>query len=64
MKKIIALFFGLFAFLNAHSQAPNPVSWMATYKSISASEGEIVITALIEKNWHTYSQRPTADNTS
>lgn len=61
MKKIIALCFGLFAFLNAHSQAPNPVSWMATYKSISASEGEIVITALIEKNWHTYSQRPTAD---
>ena len=35
------------------------MKWNAVYKSISDSEGEIIITAEIEKNWHTYSQRPT-----
>ncbi len=43
----------------ACSQTQNPVKWQATYKSTSATEGEVIITADIEKGWHTYSQRPT-----
>jgi hypothetical protein len=39
----------------------NPVTWTASYKSLSPTEGEILIHATIEKNWHTYSQRPTDD---
>lgn len=61
MKKILTLCFTLFTAAHVYSQAQNPVTWMASYKSISASEGEIIITAHIEKNWHTYSQKPTAD---
>jgi hypothetical protein len=61
MKKIITLLLCLFAFFAAHSQAQNPVFWTAAYTSISATEGEIIISAKIDKNWHTYSQRPTTD---
>ena len=43
------------------AQAPNPVTWMAKYQPVSVGVGEIVITAAIEKGWHTYSQRPTSD---
>ncbi len=60
MKKIILLTLSLFSFLFSKSQVPNnPVTWLATYKSISATEGEITIQAKIDKGWHTYSQRPT-----
>jgi thiol:disulfide interchange protein DsbD len=57
MKKIIVLMFMLCSFFTLKSQTQNPVTWAATYKSISATEGEIIITATIEKGWHTYSQR-------
>jgi hypothetical protein len=55
-------FFFLLAFLNLlnfgfKAQTQNPVKWAVTYKSISATEGEVLITATLEKNWHTYSQR-------
>jgi DsbC/DsbD-like thiol-disulfide interchange protein len=49
----------LFISFASFGQQKNPLTWSATYKSISATEGEIIITALIEKGWHTYSQRPT-----
>ncbi len=39
------------------AQTQNPVKWAVTYTSISATEGEVLITATLEKNWHTYSQR-------
>jgi hypothetical protein len=46
--------------LNSFSQTPNkPVTWTVEYKSISATEGEVVFTAKIDKKWHIYSQRPT-----
>jgi hypothetical protein len=61
MKKILGLSLVLFAFLNGLSQAKDPVKWMASYKSISATEGEIIINAIIEKGWHTYSQKPITD---
>ncbi len=61
MKKFILLFVSVFAFLGANAQGQNPVTWVATYKSISANEGEIIITAKMEKGWHTYSQKVTTD---
>lgn len=54
------LFLSCFVFsLSAQQAAPSPVSWMAVYQPISKQEGEVVIKAIIEKGWHTYSQRPT-----
>jgi ABC-type thiamine transport system substrate-binding protein len=58
MKKTFALFFSLFVFLAANSQVQNPIKWSATYTSFSNGEGEIIITGIIEKGWHTYSQQP------
>jgi len=59
MKNIILAISLLFLYSGAKSQTQNPVKWQTNYKSISATEGEIIITADIEKGWHTYSQRPT-----
>lgn len=61
MKNFFALALGLFAFSQLNAQAQNPVTWMASYKSISATEGEIIVTASIQQGWHTYSQRPVSD---
>jgi len=59
MKNILLLFLSFFIISTAKAQSPNPVKWTAVYKSISATEGEIIITAVLDKGWHTYSQRPT-----
>lgn len=61
MKKLLALYFCIFSFFATIAQSQNPVSWNAAYKPTSATEGEIIITARIEKGWHTYSQRPSTD---
>lgn len=53
----VCLLFGLVT--KAQIQTNNPVTWHAVYAPVSAMEGEVVITASIEKNWHTYSQRAT-----
>lgn len=59
MKHFIFILF-LTACLNSYSQTPNkPVTWTVEYNSISATEGEVVFTAKIDKKWHIYSQRPT-----
>lgn len=60
MKKLL-LFFSLFASLFSFSQAPNPVKWEASYSSINSDEGEIIITAKIDKGWHIYSQNIAPD---
>lgn len=60
MKKII-LFFGLVISSILSAQQQDPVHWSARYLKTSASEGEVVISAIIDKNWHTYSQKATAD---
>lgn len=39
----------------------NPVSWTASYKDISGTEGEITYIAKIDSKWHIYSQRPVQD---
>ncbi|MDP1803427.1 MAG: protein-disulfide reductase DsbD family protein [Bacteroidota bacterium] len=61
MKKIILLFATLFSFFALNAQQQNPITWVASYKSISATEGEIIITPKIDKGWHSYSQKVTAD---
>lgn len=61
MKKLLLLFISLFAFFGTEAQQQNPITWVATYKSTSATEGEITITPKIEKGWHSYSQKVTAD---
>lgn len=55
------LFFALFGLLQTSfkAQTQNPVKWQAIYKATSALEGEIIITAIIDPQWHTYSQRKT-----
>jgi hypothetical protein len=40
-------------------QVLNPVKWQAQYSDLTNNEGEITITATIDKAWHIYSQRPT-----
>jgi thiol:disulfide interchange protein DsbD len=52
------LLLAVFSFIKLNAQAQNPVSWTAAYKSVSSTEGEIILTANIEKGWHTYSQQP------
>jgi len=58
MKKIILLLAAILSFNSFKALAPQHVQWTVTYKSISATEGEIIISAAIEKGWHTYSQKP------
>jgi thiol:disulfide interchange protein DsbD len=59
--KFIIFTLTLLLSISCYSQqtALNPISWKASYIKTSAREGEIQITANIEKNWHIYSQRPT-----
>lgn len=59
MKKLIVSVLSFFYFLGINAQSQNPLTWQAIYKSTSATEGEIIIKAIIEKGWHTYSQKPT-----
>jgi DsbC/DsbD-like thiol-disulfide interchange protein len=61
MKKILTLCLTVFAFLNVNAQTKDPVKWVASYKAISATEGEVIITAAIDKGWHIYSQDSTSD---
>jgi hypothetical protein len=59
MKSLFTILTLLAAVFTAHGQTQNPVTWSAVYKSISETEGEIVVVANIDKGWHTYSQRET-----
>jgi thiol:disulfide interchange protein DsbD len=59
MRKILSFIITLFSLASIAQN--NPVSWQATYKATSKTEGEIHITATIEKGWHTYSQKTVTD---
>jgi thiol:disulfide interchange protein DsbD len=43
------------------SQVQNPVKWEAKYTELPNGEGEIIVSAEIEKGWHTYSQNISPD---
>lgn len=54
MKKY--LFFPLFLMpFYFFSQSLNPVKWEAKYNELPANDGEIIVSASIEKGWHMYS---------
>lgn len=59
MKKLILIAISLLTSFGLKSQSQNPVTWQISYKTLSATEGEISLSAKIEKGWHTYSQRAT-----
>ena len=59
MKNLFLILFSLLAFLGISQNALKPVVWNVTYVEKSSTEGEIIFTAMIEKKWHIYSQRPT-----
>src|SRR4249919_1339855 len=45
--------------ITAQAQSQEPVFWTAVYKATNDKEGEIIITGTLQKDWHTYSTRPT-----
>ncbi|PBQ32080.1 hypothetical protein CNR22_09965 [Sphingobacteriaceae bacterium] len=53
--KTLLLCISLFVFSKISSQN-NHISWTASYKTISATEGEVLISGTVDKGWHTYSQ--------
>lgn len=59
MKTLLLAFFSFITFSVFSQNALKPVTWNVTYVEKSATEGEIVFTATIEKKWHIYSQRAT-----
>lgn len=60
-KTVLMFCLTLFVFTSAQSQVQDPVKWMAAYKPASATEGEVIITAIIDKGWHIYSQDSTSE---
>lgn len=54
--KNIFLFLLLAITANGFSQIIDPVKWTTAVKKISATEYELIATAEISGNWHTYSQ--------
>jgi hypothetical protein len=59
MKKFLLFFVALFSSSLLMAQAVNPVKWTAIYQPTNDKEGVIIVTGVIEKGWHTYSQRKT-----
>lgn len=60
MKKATFLFFFLFAFLALQAQPPSslkdPVKWTSKIEKKSDTEYVLIFNAMIEKDWHMYSQ--------
>lgn len=59
MKNLFLILFSLLSILGISQNPLKPVVWDAKYVEKSSTEGEIIFTAIIEKKWHIYSQRPT-----
>jgi thiol:disulfide interchange protein DsbD len=58
MKKLLTLIALIFGIYSGFSQAEKHVKWQTEFKDLGNNEGEINITAFIDKAWHTYSQKP------
>jgi len=61
MKLLSSLLILFSTVLFSPAQVKDPVKWSAAYSVINEKEGEIKITAVLDNNWHTYSQKPTDD---
>jgi thiol:disulfide interchange protein DsbD len=60
MKKIF-LFISLFIVSLSFSQIHDPVKWETSVEKVSETEYNLITTAIIEKNWHLYSQNVPQD---
>ncbi len=56
MKTFIYLLLFTFSFSAAKAQMLNPVQWSYTAKKIADKTYEVHLTAIIQNNWHLYSQ--------
>lgn len=56
MKKFICLFLFLFAFISANAQILDPAKWTSKIEKKSDTEYVLVFDAVIEDEWHVYSQ--------
>lgn len=56
MKKHLILIVALLVITFSYSQILEPVKWTTSVKKISKTEYELIATAIIEENWHLYSQ--------
>ena len=59
MRSLLVFLFFIISVLGFSQNPLKPVVWSTTYVEKSDTEGEIIFTALIDKKWHIYSQRPT-----
>lgn len=56
MKKLVYIFLLLFAFLASNAQIIDPVKWTSKIEKKSDTEYVLVFDAVIEEEWHMYSQ--------
>jgi thiol:disulfide interchange protein len=56
MKQLTSIFFFLFAFLNLSAQVQQPVKWTTKVEKKSDTEFVLIFDAIIEPEWHMYSQ--------
>ncbi len=62
MKKIIFTFLSLvILFVGVKAQFADPVQWVYSAKKIGDKTYEIHLTAVLQNNWHLYSQKQPAD---
>ena len=59
MIRLLTLVFLCLGGITYSQTQQDPVSWNAAFKSNSATEGEIIVTGIIQPGWHTYSIRAT-----
>lgn len=59
--KVLSFFTAFLLPIYFFGQAANPVKWEAKYTELANGEGEIMVSATIEKGWHTYSQNISPD---
>lgn len=61
MKNFIIAILSCLTFAGVAQSQLEPVVWKISYHEINKGEGEIIYTATIADNWHTYSQKVTED---
>jgi thiol:disulfide interchange protein DsbD len=54
--KFLAIVFGIVLSMQSHSQIVRPVKWSWKAEKIKAGEYNLVLTAMIDKNWHLFAQ--------
>ena len=55
MKKLVSILIFIIS-LVSYGQIYNPVKWTTSVKKISDKESELIVTAILDDEWHIYSQ--------